>query len=311
MSALLHQVYVSAPLFILVLLGYGIMRLSKWPAVVSSSLSRVVFTISLPGMLFHMMCDFSKLPPVDSRLLIAYFGGCFVLYAISRLIAWRFFHLNGVGQSVFALGSIFSNNSMLGLPLAKMMLGDASLPSIALVLVFNSLILWTLVSVSVEWSLHGRFSVRGLLQTAVKVIQNPIIIGIFLGTAWGLTGWTLPSFIDTTAAMISDTAAPMALLALGMGLAEYGIGGHWAPSITVCVLKLFGQPLLTWLIAWMIGLPSMETQSVVLLASVATGVNVYLMARQFKQLEGVTATTLLLSTILAAVTTPICVILAG
>lgn len=311
MSALLHQVYVSAPLFILVVFGYVLMRWSKWPAVVSSSLSRVVFSVCLPGMLFHMMCDFSKLPPVDWRLLIAYFGGCFVLYAISRLIAWKVFHLDGVAQSVFALGGIFSNNSMLGLPLAKMMLGNASLPSIALVLVFNSLILWTLVSVSVEWALHGRFSVRGIAQTAVSVAKNPIVIGIALGTAWGLTGWTLPAPINDTAAMISDTAAPMALLALGMGLAEYGIGGNWPQSIAVCLLKLFGQPLITWAIARMIGLPSMETQSVVLLASVATGVNVYLMARQFKRLEGVTATTLLLSTVLAALTTPICVILAG
>jgi predicted permease len=77
------------------------------------------------------------------------------------------------------------------------------------------------------------------------------------------------------------------------------------------LLKLIGHPLAAWGIARLIGLPSMETQAIVLLASIATGVNVYLMARQFKTMEGVMATSLLLSPVLAAVTTPLCVMLSG
>jgi malonate transporter len=63
-----------------------------------------------------------------------------------------------VSQSVFALGGVFSNNVMLGLPLAKVSLGEAAVPSVALVLVFNALILWTLVTVS--WSGRGTAAFR-------------------------------------------------------------------------------------------------------------------------------------------------------
>ena len=311
MSALLHQIYLSTPLFILVFIGYGVMRWAHWPKVMSESLSRFVFSLALPAMLFHLMSDFSKLPPVDARLLIAFFGGCFIVFILGRFMAWKLFKLDGVSQSVFALGGIFSNNSMLGLPLAKMMLGDAALPSVALVLVFNSLILWTLVTISVELAKHGSFSFRGFFHTVKSVLKNPIVFGILTGTAWGLTGWKLPLLIVNTVGMVSGAAAPMALLSLGMGLAEYGIGGNWGQSISVCLLKLIGHPLAAWGIARLIGLPSMETQAIVLLASIATGVNVYLMARQFKTMEGVMATSLLLSTVLAAVTTPLCVMLSG
>ncbi len=311
MAALLHQVYLSTPLFILVFVGYGVMRWAKWPKVMSESLSRFVFSLALPAMLFHMMSDFSTLPPVDARLLIAYFGSCLLVFLLSRLIAWKGFKLDGVSQSVFALGGIFSNNSMLGLPLAKMMLGNAALPSVALVLVFNSLILWTLVTISVEFARNGRFSMRGFFQTVKNVLKNPIVFGILTGTAWGLTGWHLPYLFDKSISMISNSAAPMALLALGMGLAEYGIGGNWSQSISVCMLKLVAHPLLAWAIARFIGLPTLETQAIVLLASIATGVNVYLMARQFKTMEGVMATSLLLSTLLSALSTPLCVLLAG
>ena len=49
----------------------------------------------------------------------------------------------------------------------------------------------------------------------------------------------------------------------------------------------------------------------VLLSSMAVGANVYIMSRQFKALEGPTASTLVLSTVLAAVTTPFVLSLMG
>ena len=52
-------------------------------------------------------------------------------------------------------------------------------------------------------------------------------------------------------------------------------------------------------------------QVVVLLASIATGANVYLMSRQFKTLEGPVASSLVLSTGLAALTTPLVLTLAA
>jgi predicted permease len=49
----------------------------------------------------------------------------------------------------------------------------------------------------------------------------------------------------------------------------------------------------------------METQVVVLLASIGVGANVYLMSRQFKVLEGAVAGSLVISISIAALTTPL------
>lgn len=119
MPVLLHQLSLSAPLFLLVLAGYGLMRLAHWPQAVGEALSRFVFAVALPAMLFRLMSDFSALPPVDARLLVAFFGGGLVVFVIGRVVAWRLFGLDGVAQSVFALGGVFSNNVMLGLPAAR------------------------------------------------------------------------------------------------------------------------------------------------------------------------------------------------
>jgi len=96
-----------------------------------------------------------------------------------------------------------------------------------------------------------------------------------------------------------------------MGLAEYGVPTGWQISVAICFLKLIVQPLVVWALALLIGLPAMETQVVVLLASLAVGANVYLMSRQFNTLEGPVASSLVLSTLLAALSTPLLMTLTG
>ena len=276
MTAFWHLIALTAPLFLLVLLGYALSRWFAWPRAASDALTRFVFAVAIPAFLFRLMSDFSRLPPVDARLLIAYFGGALLVFLLGRFIAAQCFKLDGVSQSVFAMGGIFSNNVLLGVPLAKVMLGEASLPSISLILVFNSLLLWTLVTVSVEWARHRELSLHGFAKTALSVITNPVVAAILVGTAFGFTGLRLPTFIDETIHLISEAAFPMSLIALGMGLAEYGIATGWRQSAAITTLKLAATPLV-----------------------------VYLMAREFGAMEGPVASSLVLTTALAAVTTPL------
>ena len=262
-------------------------------------------------MMFKTMSGLSKLPPVDARLLIAFFGGCIIVFIVGRLIAWKIFGLDGVAQSVFALGGIFSNNLTLGLPLAKSILGDEAVPSVAMVLVFNALTMWTMVTVSVEWARHGNLSFRGFSRTFKSVLMNPLIQAIFFGTAIGFSGWTLPAIIDTPLGMMAQMAAPLSLIALGMGLAQYGVRGGWQISLSIVSIKLLVLPIVIWLLAHMLKLPTIETQAIVLLGSVALGANTYIVAKQFQSLEGPIASSLMLSTVLAAVTTPLVLTLAA
>lgn len=311
MNLFLHQIQLAAPLFALVALGYALIRLAGWPRSFADALNRFVFNVALPTMLFRMMSEFSHLPAVDGRLLAAFFGSCLIVFILGRLLAWRVFRLDGVAQSVFALGSIFSNNVLLGIPLAKAALGDQALPAVALVLVFNALTLWTLVTVSVEWARHGEFSARGIGKTARGVITNPIVASIVGGWIFGSLDMSIPALIDAPLGMLAQTAAPMSLIALGMGLAEYGIRADWRQSAAICALKLVLQPLMVWLLARIIGLPPMETAVVVLLAALPVGANVYLMSRQFGSMEGPVASSLVISTVLAAITTPLILTLVG
>lgn len=305
MSAFLNNLALVAPLYVLIVLGYGLLRFAGWPTSTSEGLTRFVFSVALPATLFHMMTGLAHLPAVDARLLIAFFGGCLLVFALGRVVGKTLFAMNGEAQTVFALGGIFSNNLLLGVPFAKKMLGNGAMPSVALILTFNSLILWTLVTVSIEWARHGSLSKRGIVKTARAVAGNPIVIGIFSGSAWGLSGLPLPELAEQTLDMVSNAAMPLALIALGMGLAEFKAGNEWKVSWAISAVKLLVQPLAVWGLALLLHLPPMETKVVVLLASIAVGANVFLMARQFKVLEGAAAGSLLLSTGISGLSSPL------
>ena len=90
-----------------------------------------------------------------------------------------------------------------------------------------------------------------------------------------------------------------------MGLAEFDMRNGWRISVAIRAAKLQPPPMVIWLLARSLGLPPMETQIVVLPASSAIGANVYLIPRQFKTLEGPVAGSLVLSTGLAALNTPV------
>jgi hypothetical protein len=180
-----------------------------------------------------------------------------------------------------------------------------------MVLVFNALLLWTLCTASVEWARHGSPSLAGLGQTLRDVLANPIVASILAGTAWSYVGASLPPLVEQTMDMIGQAAVPLSLIALGMGLAEYGVRSGWRESLAITGLKLVVQPLTVFALARALDLPARETQAIVLMAALPVGANVYLMSRQFDTLGGPVAASLVLSTALAAATTPLALALIG
>jgi malonate transporter len=111
--------------------------------------------------------------------------------------------------------------------------------------------------------------------------------------------------------LIGQAAVPLSLIALGMGLAEYGIRDGWRQSVVITSIKLVVFPLIVFALSRLLSLSVRETQAVVLMAALPVGANVYLMSRQFDTLGGPVAASLVLSTALAALSTPLVLTLLG
>ncbi|WP_085247935.1 AEC family transporter [Gilliamella mensalis] len=304
-TTLWAQFLSTLPLFMLILLGFLAVKLGRWQKTVTDSLTKFTFYIAFPIMLFQIMSHFSEHSQIDIKLLFAFFGGSFIVFAIGCLIASKIFKLNGSESTIFAMGSIYTNTVFVGIPIIKMLLGDDAIPIVAIIVIFNALILWTLATVSIQFVQMGKFSTKGIVKAFKNVSKNPIIIGIFTGIVVNFIGLPLPNFIDKSTKMVSEMTAPLSLIVLGMGLAEYKIRDKLLITTAICTLKLTVLPIITYILGKLIGLPTLELQVVVLLSSVSIAINCYMMARQFEVLQGPIASSLLISTTLSSITTPL------
>lgn len=295
----------TLPLFILILLGFLAVKLGRWQKTVTDSLTKFTFYIAFPIMLFQIMSHFSEQSEIDIKLLLVFFGGSFIVFAIGCLIASKIFKLNGSQSTLFAMGGIYTNTVFVGIPIIKMLLGDQAIPIVAIIVIFNALILWTLATVSIEFVQMGKLSGRSFIKALKNVSKNPIIIGIFTGIVVNYIGLPIPNFINQSTKMVSDMTAPLSLIVLGMGLAEYKIRNQLLITGSICLLKLAILPIVTYIVGKLLGLPTLELQVVVLLSSVSIAINCYMMARQFEVLQGPIASSLLISTALSSVTTPL------
>ena len=295
----------TLPLFILILLGFLAVKLGRWQKTVTDSLTKFTFYIAFPIMLFQIMSHFSEQSEIDIKLLLVFFGGSFIVFAIGCLIASKIFKLNGSQSTLFAMGGIYTNTVFVGIPIIKMLLGDQAIPIVAIIVIFNALILWTLATVSIEFVQMGKLSGRSFIKALRNVSKNPIIIGIFTGIAVNYIGLPIPNFINQSTKMVSEMTAPLSLIVLGMGLAEYKIRDQFLITGSICILKLAILPIVTYIVGKLLGLPTLELQVVVLLSSVSIAINCYMMARQFEVLQGPIASSLLISTALSSVTTPL------
>lgn len=295
----------TLPLFVLILFGFLLIKILKWPKTITDSLTKFTFSAAIPVMLFHIMSHFSEQPSADYRLLFAFFGGTLLVFIIGRIIAGKFFKLDDASGTMFAMGGIYSNNVFVGLPIVRALLGDEAVPSVALVVVFSALILWTLATISIEFAQIGKLSTNSLKKAVKSVFKNPVILGILAGLVVNYSQVPIPNFVSKSTQMLGDMAAPLSLVVLGMGLAEYKIREGLKLSIFICLLKLAVLPIVIYAIAKLLHLPVMETNVVVLLGSMSIAINCYIMSRQFNLLQSSIASSLLISTVLSSITTPL------
>ena len=145
------------------------------------------------------MSDITHLPPPDWNIALAFFGSCFLVFAIGRFLGHRFLNLNSDERTIFGMAAVFSNNVQLGIPVAVALLGQEAMPSIAIIFSLNGFLMWTLVTIAIEL---GRAKSPSIVTTVTKgtlqTIRNPIVIGIILGFLWSISNLSMPAPMSKT-----------------------------------------------------------------------------------------------------------------
>jgi len=293
--------HVIAPIFMLILLGAVMrrwFRLSEdfWP-----QLDQLIYFVFFPALLFYSLSHFRiDLGTATPMLLVAAlymfsgialgYGAKFIFHAPPKVFAATF-------QSSFRF------NSYVGLAIAGGLHGQEGLAAIGLLMGF----MVPVANVAAVLMLARHSESRWLKE----ILLNPLILSTAGGIAFSLLGLGMPVIIDDMLKHLSQASLPMGLIAVGAGLRLQGLHSHRGTLWYGVTVKLLVLPAIAWGLALLFGLSGVYFHMAVLMAALPVSTVAYVLAKRMGGDGDTIAAQVMLSTLLAAVTLTLWLLLMG
>lgn len=239
-------------LFLMVILGFLLVKIHLLKVHDSDVLSKLVVFVFSPCVLIQSFTHTHFSISTLSGLLLAIFGAAIVhvIYIALSKLGERFLGLNNIEKASL----IYSNAGNLIIPLVSATLGDEW--------VFYSCA-YIIVSTFLFWS-HGKSVICEETKIELKkVITNPNILAIILGLIFFLTGFRLPSILDSCTASLGNMIGPASMLVIGMVIAEMDLKRIFTNrrAYMVCFGRLVLYPLITILVFCFSGILTLHEQA--------------------------------------------------
>nr|WP_256478407.1 AEC family transporter [Notoacmeibacter sp. MSK16QG-6] len=292
------------PVFLVVFVGFASAKTGWLPDGAGHVLNQYALRVAVPALLFGAMVrlDFAQAfaPPV----LIAFYTGalaCFFLgFAISR-IAFR----DGAERSVaVGFAATFSNTILLGLSITERAYGEAELTVVFGIVSIHALLLYPVGMTAMEIARpsNGNRS-RRIADGLRRIVANPLLAGVVAGIVVNLTGLPVPEPLMMAVDMLAASAIPAALVGIGISLSTLQIRSELSETLIVCALLLIVHPAIAWALGrFGLGLNDTQIRGATLLAAMPAGVNTYLFALLYDKGVRLSASVVMVSTILSIFT---------
>jgi malonate transporter len=236
------------PVVLLIAIGViaGKARLVRGEGV--RDLSNLVFLVLTQALLFRTMSSV-HVERLDFKSVALYYlvaGALFIALLLIQGLTSR--------SAVLALAAIFSNTLMIGVPLVSLAYGEAGLVQLFTLISMHALVLLTFATVVLELLVAhedaraGRAEPRHLLLTVGQAVKNAIIhpvpLPIIAGLLYAQTGWGLHPVIDRPLKLLGDAFGPVALVLVGVTLAQAAIGAQLRGAFVISLIKTLLHPAL-------------------------------------------------------------------
>jgi predicted permease len=290
-----------APLLVLVSIGFGAHKSRIIQNSHVAALTRFTNDVCVP-VIFIRLLSRATAPDTSTLTLISVYNiTILIIFALSFFLARSFLQNKNIATFV-GFGTIFSNTFLLGVPLAITIFGEQLAIPYLVIISIDILVVFSLILILLEiQNLPQKLSLpKKIITLSQKIIKNPIIIGILIGSALNLSSTSLHPFVDSIALSIQHMNTPLATIALGACLSQLGIRTHILLSLAVALAKVILVPALTLVLIILVGnVPALWAQSLLLMASLPVGISVFVFASRYDTAQNFAASTIFISTLLS------------
>ncbi|WAJ30930.1 AEC family transporter [Antarcticirhabdus aurantiaca] len=273
-----------APFFALIGLGFLASRLHPQPPAATVWLSLFVVYIALPALFVQLLMK----TPVEELAHPAFVGATtlatFLMFLAGYVLRRRRGRVGTAEATIDGLASAYGNIGYMGPGLAIAAFGPGAAVPVALVFCFDNTLHFALAPLMMALSGERRESpVRLALTVLKRILGHPFIIATIVGLSLAVLRVELPEPVSRLVAILAGAAAPCALFLMGITLQSRATSrGARAGLGAIMVAKLAVHPLLAWLLLGLVGdFDPVWVKSAVLLASLPTATNVFVIAQQY------------------------------
>jgi predicted permease len=307
----MNAVSIIAPVFGIIVIGWGAALAGLLSERVSDGLSEYVFAIAVPALIIGTLTRPGLTGEVTWSYWIAYFGGAGLSWLAGSLIATRRKGIGRQGAVLHGFAASQSNTIFVGVPTILQAYGEEGAFPLFLLLAVHLPLMMGCATFLIEAE-GDRTLVQRLRGLGLVLVKNPIFVALGLGMALRLGGVVPTGIARSLIDGFGSTASTCALVALGAGLTRYKVLFDLPGALVIAGLKLVVHPLAVWLLATkLFSMPPAYAGVATLFAAMPVGINAYLLAVRYKAETGLVAASVLVSTLLAPITTVLWLTLLG
>lgn len=296
-----------APVFLLILFGWGLRRGGWFGEGFWADVDRLVFYLLFPAYLVVRIAGADlhglQLAPMGLGVAAGLFAMAALAFALKPLLG-----LDGPSFGA-AFQGCMRPNIYVGFAAAEALFGAEGGVLAAIVVAVGT----PLVNVfaAVVLTVYGPDGNGGWARVVWALARNPVILAIAAGLAINMAGLGLPPVIDDMLAIMARGTLAMALLSVGAGLHFEAARRAGRSVLAVTVLKLAGLPALTLGACMIFGAQGLALTVAVMFASLPNSPTSYSMTRQLGGDHRMMAALITIQTLAAMATMPAVLMLLG
>ncbi len=284
-----------APVFAIILMGYGLRR-GGIPSIEFWNLNdRLVYWVLMPALFFAKISAADLSGGLGDYALLLYAG-----FFAAIMCGWLLGRGIPAPQASSLLQGSARFNTFVGLAIAEAVFGAKGLQ----LAVLGSALLVPVVNVTVV-TLMTRQLGGGSKSILLGLAKNPLILSICAGALFNFAGLGEVPVLHEMARILGNAALPIMLLCVGANLKLRGLSGSRRIIVYSMISKFLINPIAVVLAALVLFPDPLAIQVALIFAALPTGVASYTLAREMLGDAPLMAAIITTQTLLSFVTLPL------
>ena len=301
----MYEVFsLTLPFFGLILVGYLSGKWKPLPPEAMGWLSRFIIYAALPALFFKLISQTPAQELANWGFILMTTGSTLLVFLMSVIVGYLLSGRALKAATIQGFVGAYGNVGYMGPGLTLSAFGPAAATPTGLIICFDNVLHFTMAPLFMAIADGNKAKIGATARVAlVRVLTHPFILATIAGAIFSIGGFYTPDPLDKFLGYLSNAAAPTALFALGLTVAQRPVKRVAVELPVLLILKLMIHPALVYMVLTILGdFDPIWVATAVLMAALPPAANVFVLAQQYDVYVERASSSILIGTMASVVT---------